>query len=277
MAEIFHTFLLPSAWIALITLVFLEIVLGIDNVVFLSIMTSRLSPEKQPHARVTGLLLAMLARIGLLFGISLLMRLTNSLFSFHASWIDGGVTGQSLIILVGGLFLLYKSVTEVHHKLEGETNETASQQSYSGFWRVIIEIVALDIVFSFDSVLTAVGMVSFRDYGYADAMSIMVTAIVLSVLIMLLFSGPISSFVNNHPTIQMLALSFLILIGFMLILEAAHLANITIFGKEIHEIPKCYIYFAIAFSLLVEILNMKISKKSSPVKLRNSRTRKENV
>ncbi len=267
MEEIFQTFLLPGAWLALVTLIFLEIVLGIDNIVFLSIMTGRLPEKEQPHARIVGLLLAMLARILLLFGISLLMRLTRPLFTFDTSWIDGAVTGQSLIVFAGGLFLLYKSVTEVHDKLEGDTFSNGSASKTNKFWHVIIEIVLLDMVFSFDSVLTAVGMVSFREYGYAGAMAIMVTAIVFSVLAMLFFSGPISRFVNNHPTIQMLALSFLVLIAVMLLVEAAHLAGITLFGKEIHEIPKGYIYFAIAFSLLVELLNMKISKKANPVKL----------
>jgi len=260
--EIIQTLLSPSAWVALLTLTFLEIVLGIDNIVFLSISASRLPPSQQPHARTVGLLLAMLARIGLLFGISLLMRLTHPFFTFHTSWVDGGITGQSLIILVGGLFLFYKSVTEIHDKLEGAGKSKSQPSSSRSFWGVIIQIVALDIIFSFDSVLTAVGMVSFKEYGYAGAMSIMVTAIVLSVIMMMRFATPISNFVNNHPTIQMLALSFLMLIAFMLVMEAAHLAGLTFFGKEVPEIPKGYIYFAIAFSLLVEVLNMKLWKKS---------------
>lgn len=271
MMEVLQTFLLPSAWIALLTLAFLEIVLGIDNIVFLSIMSSRLPPKEQPRARTIGLLLAMLARIGLLFCISLLMQLTQPLFSFDADWIKGSITGQSIIILLGGLFLLYKSVTEVHHKLEGE-DETAEAKSKRGvFWGIILQIVALDIVFSFDSVLTAVGMVSFSDFGYVGAMTVMVTAIVVAVMMMLLFSGPISKFVNEHPTIQMLALSFLILIGVMLLVEAAHLSHLTVLGSEVGEIPKGYIYFAIAFSLLVEVLNMKLRKNSKPVKLKDSR------
>ncbi len=260
--EILQTFLQPSAWPALLTLVFLEIVLGIDNIVFLSIMSSKLPDAQQPHARTVGLLLAMLARIGLLFGISLLMRLTQPLFSFHTSWVEGAVTGQSLIILLGGLFLLYKSVTEVHDKLEGVNSKEVGKVKATSFWSVIIQIVALDIVFSFDSVLTAVGMVSFSDYGYTGAMTIMVSAIVIAVMMMLFFSGPISRFVNTHPTIQMLALSFLILIGVMLLVEAASLAGVSFLGKQIHEMPKGYIYFAIAFSLLVEMLNMKVIKKS---------------
>ncbi|MCC8186902.1 MAG: TerC family protein [Bacteroides sp.] len=260
MTEILHTFLNPTAWIALLTLVFLEVVLGIDNMVFLSIMTSRLPARQQPHARTIGLFLAMLARITLLFGISLLMRLTRPLFTFHTHWIEGGVTGQSLIVLLGGLFLLYKSVTEIHHKFENQPHTTQTSAHRSSFWQVILVVVALDIVFSFDSVLTAIGMISFKEYGYTGAMTIMVTAIVLSVMVMIWFSGPISRFVNTHPTIQMLALSFLILIAVMLLVDAAHLAGITLLGKEIHDIPKGYIYFAIAFSLAVEMLNMKLRK-----------------
>lgn len=268
--EVLETFLLPSAWIALLTLAFLEIVLGIDNIVFLSIMSSKLPAKEQPKARTVGLLLAMVFRILLLFGISWLMKLTKPIFTLNTSWLDASVSGQSIIIGVGGLFLLYKSVTEIHHKLEGE-NETAHGKATTSFIGVIIQIVALDIVFSFDSVLTAVGLVNFNEFGYVGAMTIMITAVVISILIMLLFSGPVSKFVNEHPTIQMLGLSFLILIGVMLIVESAHLAHVTIFDSSVGEIPKGYIYFAIAFSLLVEFLNMKLRKKSTPVKLKDSK------
>ncbi|MBK5722983.1 TerC family protein [Dysgonomonas sp. Marseille-P4677] len=267
--EILETFLLPSAWIALLTLAFLEIVLGIDNIVFLSIISSKLPQKEQPKARTVGLILAMLFRILLLFCISWLMKLTKPIFSFDTAWFDGSISGQSIIIGVGGLFLLYKSVTEIHHKLEGES-DAVHGKSKTGFIGVIVQIVALDIVFSFDSVLTAVGLVSFNEFGYVGAMTIMVTAVVIAVLIMLLFSGPVSKFVNEHPTIQMLGLSFLILIGVMLLVEAAHLSQISIFGSVVGEIPKGYIYFAIAFSLLVEFLNMKLRKKSTPVKLKDS-------
>lgn len=268
--EILEVFLLPSAWISLLTLAFLEIVLGIDNIVFLSIVSSRLPADQQPKARRLGLVLAMLFRIGLLFCISLLMKLTTPLISFDTSWLDGSLTGQGLIIFAGGLFLLYKSVSEIHHKLEGESEHEGGKKSTS-FIGVIVQIVALDIVFSFDSVLTAVGLVSFNEFGYAGAMTIMVTAVVASVLVMLLFAGPVSNFVNQHPTIQMLGLSFLILIGVMLLVEAAHVSQLSIFGTQVGEIPKGYIYFAIAFSLLVEFLNMKLRKKSKqPVKLNDS-------
>lgn len=267
--EILETFLLPSAWIALLTLAFLEIVLGIDNIVFLSIISSKLPQKEQPKARTIGLVLAMLFRILLLFCISWLMKLTKPIFTFDTAWFDGSISGQSIIIGVGGLFLLYKSVTEIHHKLEGES-DAVHGKSKTSFVGVIIQIVALDIVFSFDSVLTAVGLVSFNEFGYVGAMTIMVTAVVIAVLIMLLFSGPVSKFVNEHPTIQMLGLSFLILIGVMLLVEATHLSQISVFGSVVGEIPKGYIYFAIAFSLLVEFLNMKLKKKSTPLKLKDS-------
>lgn len=267
--EILETFLLPSAWIALLTLTFLEIVLGIDNIVFLSIMSSKLPAEQQPKARTIGLLCAMLFRILLLFCISWLMKLTKPIFSFDTAWFDGSVSGQSIIIFVGGLFLLYKSVTEIHHKLEG-MEEKSVQAKKTSMVSVIVQIIALDIVFSLDSVLTAVGLVSFNEFGYTGAMTIMVTAVVISVMVMLLFSGPVSKFVNEHPTIQILGLSFLILIGVMLLVEAAHLSQISIFGTTVGEIPKGYIYFAIAFSLLVEFFNMKMRKKSKPVQLKDS-------
>lgn len=267
--EILETFLLPSAWIALLTLAFLEIVLGVDNIVFLSIMSSKLPEEQQGKARTIGLICAMLFRILLLFCISLLMQLTKPILSFDTDYFDGSISGQSLIILCGGLFLLYKSVTEIHHKLEGEEDHHSGAKK-NGLVSVIVQIVALDIVFSFDSVLTAVGLVSFNEFGYEGAMAIMVTAVVISVMIMLLFSGPVSRFVNTHPTIQILGLSFLILIGVMLLLEAAHLSHISLFGTVVGEIPKGYIYFAIAFSLLVEFFNMKMRKRSKPVQLRDS-------
>ncbi|MFT4167698.1 MAG: TerC family protein [Dysgonomonas sp.] len=267
--EILETFLLPSAWIALLTLAFLEIVLGVDNLVFLSIMSSKLPEEQQGKARTIGLICAMLFRILLLFCISLLMQLTKPILSFDTTYFDGSISGQSLIILCGGLFLLYKSVTEIHHKLEGEEDHHSGAKK-KGLVSVIVQIVALDIVFSFDSVLTAVGLVSFNEFGYEGAMAIMVTAVVISVMIMLLFSGPVSRFVNTHPTIQILGLSFLILIGVMLLLEAAHLSHISLFGTVVGEIPKGYIYFAIAFSLLVEFFNMKMRKRSKPVQLRDS-------
>jgi len=269
--EILEVFLMPSAWIALVTLSFLEIVLGIDNIVFLSIMSAKLPKHQQHRARRLGLFIAMLFRILLLFSISLLMQLTKPLFSFDTLWLDGAVSGQSIIIFLGGLFLLYKSVTEIHHKLEGIEESSTTKNAKTSFASVIIQIVALDIVFSFDSVLTAIGLVSFNEFGYAGAMTIMITAVILAVGVMMLFADPVSKFVNEHPTIQMLGLSFLILIGVMLLVEAAHLSQLSVFGSVVGEIPKGYIYFAIAFSLLVEFLNMKLQKKTDPVKLKDSK------
>lgn len=260
--EILHVFTVGGAWAALLTLAFMEVVLGIDNIVFLSLMTSRLPEHQQPHARVTGLLLAMLIRIGLLFCISLLMQLTTPLWGFDAGWMSAMVTGQSLVVAAGGLFLLYKSVTEIHHKVSGQSDRPeAHPRRGAGFWSIIAQVVVLDAVFSFDSVLTAVGMVGFGEWGEVGAMTLMVTAIMVAVAVMLFFSGAVSRFVNKYPSIQMLALSFLILISMMLVVEAAHLSHLDVGGTVVGEIPRGYIYFAIAFSLFVEVLNLRLAAK----------------
>jgi predicted tellurium resistance membrane protein TerC len=269
----FSVFMEPNAWMALLTLAFLEIVLGIDNIVFISILSGKLKGKDQKTARNLGLILAMFMRIGLLFGISWLMTLTKPIgwLSFDLPFVKGGFTGQSLIIFLGGLFLLYKSVTEIHHKLEDHHQDqtSTSKKVASNLTAVIVQILAVDLVFSLDSVLTAVGMVTPADFGtHEAAMAIMVTAVVIAVLVMLIFAGPVSKFVNENPTIQMLALSFLILIGVMLLAEAAHLSDLEMFGAHINNIPKGYIYFAIFFSLAVEFLNMRMSKKKL-IKLNN--------
>jgi len=252
-------FLQPNAWIALITLTFLEMVLGIDNIVFISIVSSKLKKDEQPKARTIGLFLAMIFRILLLLGLQVVMSLTAPIFEFDFSWLKGGITGQSLIILAGGLFLLYKSVTEIHHKIEG-SEESSGSKVKSGLMSAIIQIALLNLVFSFDSILTAIGLVSFNEFGNG-ALSIMIVSVVLSILIMMAFAGPVSKFVHEHPTIQMLGLSFLILISVMLITEASHASNLEVFGSHVGTIPKGYLYFAIAFSLFVEFLNMKLRKK----------------
>lgn len=270
----FTVFLEPNAWMALLTLAFLEIVLGIDNIVFISILSGKLKGKDQRTARNVGLILAMFMRIGLLFGITWLMTLTKPIgwLTFDLPFMKGGFTGQSLIIFLGGLFLLYKSVTEIHHKFEdnGPVQEGGtSKKVATTLAAVIVQILAVDLVFSLDSVLTAVGMVTPADFGSLEAaMAIMVTAVVIAVLVMLIFAGPVSRFVNENPTIQMLALSFLILIAVMLLGEAAHLSNLEMFGSHVSSIPKGYIYFAIFFSLLVEFLNMRMSKKKT-IKLNN--------
>jgi predicted tellurium resistance membrane protein TerC len=266
----------PDAWIALLTLTFLEIILGIDNIVFLSIVSGKLEEKDQPKARRIGLLLAMAFRIVLLFGISWVMSLKKSFFDFDLGFFSGGISGQSLIIFGGGLFLLYKSVSEIHHKLEGE-DETAGGKASNTLGAAILQIALLNIVFSFDSILTAIGLVSAAEppvgFGTAGAIEIMIMAIIISIIIMMIFAGPVSKFVNNHPTIQILGLSFLILIGVMLLAEGSHLANFKFFGGEtVHSIPKGYLYFSIFFSLFVEFLNLKMKKNSKkPVVLYNNK------
>lgn len=233
----------PELWIALVTLTLLEIVLGIDNVVFISILAGKLPKEQQAKARQLGLSLALIMRILLLLTISWIAGLTKPLF--HV--MEHGVSGRDLILLVGGLFLIGKATHEIHGKLEGEDG-TITQRMAPSFTSVIIQILLLDIVFSLDSVITAVGMV--KELG------IMIAAVVIAMVFMLVFAGKISAFIDRHPTFKLLALSFLILIGFALVAESLH-----------REIPKGYIYFAMAFSVVIELLNMKLRKKPQPIHL----------
>jgi predicted tellurium resistance membrane protein TerC len=233
----------PQIWIAFATLTFLEIVLGVDNIIFISILAGRLPPKQQPLARRLGLLLAMGTRILLLLSLAWIVKLTSPLFSL----LGHALSGRDLILIGGGLFLLAKSTHEIHARLEGEEGAGSSRARVS-FTAVLIQIILLDIVFSLDSVITAVGMV--------DELAVMVAAVVVSVLIMMVSAGPISDFVHRHPTIKILALSFLLLIGLSLLLEG--------FGQHI---PKGYIYFAMGFSVMVEMLNVKIRSKSRPVQL----------
>lgn len=266
----------PNAWIALLTLTFLEIILGIDNIVFLSIVSGKLPEQDQPKARRIGLTLAMVFRIILLFGITWVLSLQETLVSVNWGFFEAHITGQSIIIFGGGLFLLYKSVSEIHHKMEGEEEGTKGK-SASGLMAVVLQIALLNIVFSFDSILTAIGMISMKSpaevgFGYEGALAIMILSIIISIGIMMIFAGPVSKFVNEHPTIQILGLSFLILIGVMLIAEGSHLAHFR-FGDdlEVNSIPKGYLYFSIFFSLFVEFLNIKMRKNSNkPVKLKNN-------
>jgi predicted tellurium resistance membrane protein TerC len=269
MFDLFTLISLPDfgsseVWLSLLTLTFLEIVLGIDNIIFISIVSSKLDEKDQKGVTNIGLLLAMVLRIVLLFGISILIAMSDAWFKIDFWGIKASVSGQSIILILGGIFLLYKSVSEIHEKLEGEGHEVeiAGKKSIS-VKNAIIEITIINIIFSFDSILTAVGMTN----GLVGALLIMIVAVVASVLIMMLFAVPVGRFVNKHPTIQMLGLSFLILIGFMLILEGGHLAHLTVAGSEIGSIPKGYLYFAIAFSLLVEFLNLRLRKKTVPVQL----------
>ncbi|NOT43943.1 MAG: TerC family protein [Acidobacteria bacterium] len=233
----------PEGWIALVTLTMLEIVLGIDNIVFISILAGRLPAALRARARRVGLSLAMFIRIGLLFSISLIMQLTAPILTV----LRQEISGRDLILILGGLFLIAKSTYEIHEKLEG-TEEHARSVSASSFGSVIAQILVLDIVFSLDSVITAVGM--------ASEVGIMVTAVVIAVGVMLLSAGAISEFVERHPTVKMLALSFLLLIGVSLLAE----------GFEQH-LSKGYIYFAMGFSVFVEMINLRIRTKAEPVKL----------
>ncbi len=249
----------PNAWIALVTLTFLEIVLGIDNIIFISIVTGQLPPEKRKRATKIGMFLAMFMRITLLFGITLLIAMKEPWISIHSSWISADISGQSLILLLGGLFLIYKSTKEIHEKVDekGQEEKELKTSAAKRFSAVIMQIILIDLVFSFDSILTAVGMTN----GVEGALYIMITAVIISVLIMMQFAVPVGTFVNKHPSIQILGLSFLILIGFMLVTESAHIAQASFFGNHVDVVPKGYLYFAIAFSLVVELLNMKVSKK----------------
>ena len=235
----------PESLIALLTLTVLEIVLGIDNIIFISILSGKLPKEQQNKARLTGLALAMISRILLLFSIVWIMKLTLPLFSV----LGQEISGRDIILITGGLFLLAKSTFEIHDKLEGEEGHRSAKVAKS-FASVITQIILLDIVFSLDSVITAVGM--------AKELIIMVLAVVIAVGVMMVSSKSISNFVEKHPTVKMLALSFLLLIGVSLIAE----------GLEQH-IPKGYIYFAMAFSVFVEMLNLKMKSKTKPVELRN--------
>ena len=252
-------FLNPNTWVALLTLTFLEIVLGIDNIIFISIVTGRLPEEERKKATRLGLFLAMFMRIALLFGVTWLIAMKIVLLPIDWGWFSADITGQALVLLVGGLFLIYKSTKEIHEKVdhkgeeESQLNTSSKKKSFSG---IILQILMIDIIFSVDSILTAVGMTN----GVEGALIIMITAVVISVGIMMLFAVPVGTFVNNNPSLQILGLAFLILIGFMLITESMHLSNAQLAGQHVGAIPKGYLYFAIAFSVCVEFLNMKIRK-----------------
>lgn len=233
----------PDLWISLLTLTGLEVVLGIDNVIFISILAGKLPVDQQAKARRLGLALALITRILLLSSLAWMMKLSTPLFTLF----QHGVSGRDLILLVGGLFLIAKSTHEIHEKLEGEDGQ-ASAKVTPAFAAVIVQILLLDIVFSLDSVITAVGM--------ANQLGVMIAAVIIAVIIMLVFAGPISAFVDRHPTLKVLALSFLLLIGVTLVADGLG-----------HHVPKGYIYFSMAFSLGVELLNLRLRTKQKPVEL----------
>lgn len=236
-------FLHLETWIALLTLTFLEIVLGIDNLIFISLVSKQLPQEKQGPTRTIGLGLALAMRIIMLLAITWIIKFDQDLFAIFGE----GVSGREIILAAGGLFLIAKSTSEIHNKLDAEY-KAHHIKATGAIFQVILQIVLLDIIFSFDSILTAIGM--------TDKVLLMIIAMVIAMIVMLIFSRSIADYMEKHPTLQMLALSFLILIGFMLILEAV----------EIH-VPKGYIYFAVFFSLVVEMLNMRLRRKSKPVHL----------
>ena len=237
----------PNAWIALFTLTLLEIVLGIDNIVFISIISGKLPPEERPRARKLGLLLAVVTRILFLLSIGLIMKMKADLFTVFGQ----GISGRDLVLILGGLFLVGKAVMEIHNKLEGEEHAHGPGAVRASFSGVVAQILVVDLIFSIDSVITAVGMV--------PHVEVMIAAVLISVAFMLLFVGKLSSFVEEHPTVKMLALAFLVLIGVNLIAEGG--------GQHI---PKGYTYFAMAFAVLVEMLNIRLRKRLEPVHLRHN-------
>jgi predicted tellurium resistance membrane protein TerC len=243
----------PAVWLSLLTLTFLEIVLGVDNIIFISIISDKLDPAQQKKARTIGLVLAMLFRVGLLLTITWIMRLQNPLFTIpfiKAEGVPISISWKDIILMAGGVFLIFKSTLEIHHKLEKPIQtDTGTKAIYANLSSVIFQIVMIDAVFSFDSILTAIGLV--------EEVFIMIVAVIISILIMIAFAGTISRFINRNPTLQMLALAFLIAIGIMLVAEGFH-----------QKISKSYIYTMIAFSLLVELLNIRLRKKHEAVKLR---------
>ena len=262
-------FLKADTWLALLTLCFLEIVLGIDNIIFISITSNKLPEEFRKKARNTGLLLAMVVRIFLLLGITWIIQFTEPLFTVPANFLldhDKSFSGKDLILGFGGLFLIAKSTMEINHEMEGEDDEdddgTPKKKAQVTLLGTIVQIILLDIIFSFDSILTAVGIVD------PDKVLIMIIAVVISIVVMMFFSGHISRFIQEHPSMEVLALGFLILIGFMLFLEALEF-----------KVPKGYIYFAVAFSLLIELTNIRVKKKrrnkSKVVKLNKPYTEQE--
>ncbi|WP_418513054.1 TerC family protein [Corallibacter sp.] len=257
-------FLLTSdAIMALLTLTFLEIILGIDNIVFISIAANKLPEHQRGKATNIGLILAMVQRIMLLFFVSALISLKEPFYSISTSWLQLHISWQAIILFSGGLFLIYKSTSEIREKVETpehDSNEVKGKKINS-LSQAIVQILLIDFIFSIDSILTAVGMTNGLSPNHNENLVLMIIAVVISIAIMIGFANPIRKFINTHPSIQLLGLAFLILIGFMLITEAAHLSETELFGKTVGAIPKGYLYFAIAFSLFVEFLNFRITKK----------------
>ena len=259
-------FLLTSeAIMALLTLTFLEIILGIDNIVFISIAANKLPENKRGKATNIGLLIAMIQRILLLFFVSFLIGLSKPFYHIEFNWLQIAVSWQSIILFTGGLFLIYKSTSEIREKVESPSRDEneVKNKKITSLSQAIVQILLIDFIFSIDSILTAVGMTNGLSDNHNYNLVLMIIAVVISIGIMIGFANPIRKFIDNHPSIQMLGLAFLILIGFMLITEAAHLSETHIFGNTVGAIPKGYLYFAITFSMFVEFLNYRINKKKA--------------
>ena len=257
-------FLLTSdAIIALLTLTFLEIILGIDNIVFISLAANKLPEHQRGKATNIGLLLALVQRVVLLFFVSFLVGLSEPFYNIKTNWLTIAVSWQAIILFLGGLFLIYKSTTEIREKVETPSHDEDEVKSkvIKSLKNAIVQIVIIDFIFSIDSILTAVGMTNGLHPNHNYTLVLMIIAVMISIGVMIGFANPIRKFIDAHPSIQILGLAFLILIGFMLITEAAHLSETEFFGKTVGAIPKGYLYFAIAFSLFVEFLNFKAYKK----------------
>lgn len=261
-------FLLSSdAIMALLTLTFLEIILGIDNIVFISIAANKLPEHQQAKATTIGLILAMVQRIILLFFVSFLIGLKEPFYTIELSWLHIAVSWQAVILFGGGLFLIYKSTSEIHEKVEmpDHDEDALKGKKIKSLSQAIVQIMLIDFIFSIDSILTAVGMTNGLHPNHNYNLVLMIIAVVISIIVMIGFANPIRRFINEHPSMQLLGLAFLILIGFMLITESAHLSHTKILGNTVGAIPKGYLYFAIAFSLFVEFLSFRIEKKQKRV------------
>lgn len=251
-----------DAIMALLTLTFLEIILGIDNIVFISIAANKLPEGQRAKATNLGLLFAMVQRIILLFFVSFLIGLKEPFYTIETSWLHIAISGQAIILFLGGLFLIYKSTSEISEKVETPSHDedNVKGKKIKTLSQAITQILIIDFIFSVDSILTAVGMTNGLHPNHNYALVLMIIAVVISIIIMIVFANPIRKFIDVHPSMQILGLAFLILIGFMLITEAAHLSHTSIFNQTVGAIPKGYLYFAIAFSLMVEFINFRIQK-----------------
>lgn len=253
-----------DAIMALLTLTFLEIILGIDNIVFISIAANKLPVEQRNRVTNIGLLLAMVQRIILLVFVSFLIGLKEPFYTVDTEFLHIAISWQAIILFVGGLFLIYKSTSEIREKVETPKHDEkeVKKKKINSFAQAVFQILIIDFIFSIDSILTAVGMTNGLHPNHNYSLVLMIIAVVISIVIMIAFANPIRKFIDTHQSIQILAFAFLIMIGFMLITEAAHLSHTKIFGKVVGAIPKGYLYFAISFSLLVEFLNYKVQKKN---------------